>query len=207
MQLLLIRHAQNDYNRTGRLAGRLAGVHLNEEGIRQARALGERLASVNLQALYSSPLERAVETALEIARHHPALELQIEEGISEVDVGKWAGQRLRQLARSRLWSIVQGYPSGAYFPAGEGIREMQARAVAVVERIALQHPYGRVAIVSHADVIKAIVAHYAGIHLDLFQRLTVAPASISIIHLHRRGPSIQCLNDISHYEGQSREGR
>lgn len=200
MELLLIRHAQNDYNRTGRLAGRLADVHLNEEGIKQARALGERLASVNLQALYSSPLERAIETAQEVAKHHPGLELQIEENLSEVNVGTWAGQRLRQLARSRLWSIVQSYPSGAYFPAGEGIREMQARAVATIERIAMQHPYGKVAIVSHADVIKAIVAHYAGIHLDLFQRLTVAPASISIIHLYRRGPSIQCLNDISHYQ-------
>ena len=202
-RLFLIRHAQNDWVRTGRLAGRTPGVHLNEEGRQQAEALGRRLAAAELQAVYSSPLERAIETAQAILKHHPHLELQIEEGIREVDFGKWTGRRLRQLARTRLWQTVQRTPSRARFPGGESIREMQMRVVEALERIAGQHPGGRIVIVSHSDVIKSVVAHYAGMHLDMFQRLIISPASLSIIALHRTGPRIVRVNDISHYECQT----
>lgn len=198
--LFLIRHAQNEWVRTGRLAGWTPGVHLNEEGQQQAAALGERLATAKLQAVYSSPLERAVETAQAVLAHYPEMELQINEGVGEVQFGKWTGERLRKLRRKRLWNAVQHTPSRARFPAGETIREMQYRAVSALEDIAQQHPGGRIAVFSHSDVIKAIIAHYAGIHLDLFQRLMISPASISIIALHRQGSAIVRMNDTYHIE-------
>jgi len=202
---VLIRHAQNDWVKTGRLAGWTPGVHLNEEGRRQAEALGERLASAKLQAVYSSPLERAVETAEAVVKHYPGLTVQIEEGVGEVAFGGWTGERLRKLRRRRLWDIVQNYPSGARFPEGESFRETQNRVIDALERIAQQHPGGKVAVVSHSDVIKLAVAYYAGIHLDLFQRLIISPASISIIGLSRMGPRIIRLNDTAHYEQARRD--
>lgn len=199
-QYLLIRHAQNEWVRTGRLAGWTPEVHLNEEGRSQAEALGERLAGAKLTAIYSSPLVRARETADAIANHYPKLDVQIEEGIGEVDYGDWTGKRLRQLARKRMWRVVQSFPSAARFPHGESLYEMQTRVVQSLERLGSVHPGGRVAVVAHADVLKAAVAHYAGIHLDLFQRLVIAPASISIVDVHRYGPRIIRLNDTNHYD-------
>ena len=198
-RLLLIRHAQNDFVRTGKLAGRTPDVHLNEEGERQAAALGRRLADKKLAAIYSSSLERAVETATAIADHHDGLAVQIEDGVIEVDFGSWAGQRLRQLARTRLWKVVQGFPSGARFPGGESFFEVQARIVSTLERLAAPHT-GNIVIVSHADVLKMAIAHYAGIHLDMFQRIEIAPASISIVDLNRYGPRLVRLNDTAHYD-------
>lgn len=199
-QLLLIRHAENDYVRSGKLAGWTPGVHLNDEGKRQAEALGQRLAAAGLRAIYSSPLERAVETAQAIVSHCAGLEIQIEEDIGEVRYGDWTGQRLRQLVRTRLWQVVQHCPSRARFPKGESIREMQARAVGAIERIAECHRGVTVAVISHGDVIKAIVAHYSGMPLDLFQRIVIAPASVSIIGVHRAWANIVCLNDTNHYD-------
>ena len=199
-QLLLIRHAQNDWVRAGRLAGWTPGVHLNEEGHRQAEALGKRLAPAKLQAVYSSPLERAIETAQAIVKHHPDIELQIERGLGEVDFGRWTGKRLRWLARTRLWKVVQTFPSRARFPDGESLQEMQTRVVGTLEQIASKHLGSTIVIVSHSDVLKAVIAHYLGMHLDLFQRIVVSPASLSIIALHNMGPRIVRLNDISHYE-------
>jgi probable phosphomutase (TIGR03848 family) len=198
--LLLIRHAQNEWVRTGKLAGWTPGVHLNEEGQKQAELLGKRLASAKLQAVYSSPLERAVETAQAVLSHYPNLELQIEQDVGEVDFGKWTGKRLQQLARTRLWKVVQGYPSGARFPDGESFREMQFRVVSALEGIAARYPTAVVAVVSHSDVIKAVVAHYTGMHLDLFQRIIISPASVSVIGLGRMGPRIIKINDTSHYD-------
>lgn len=198
-RLVLVRHAQNDWVRTGKLAGRTPGVHLNDEGKRQAEALGGRFADKKIAAIYSSPLERAVETAEAVAAHHSDLGVLLEEGVAEADFGQWAGQRLRKLSRTRLWGVVQHYPSGAQFPQGETIRAMQARAVDALERIAGAHT-GNVIVVSHADILKAVIAHYAGTHLDLFQRIDIAPASISIIDLGRFGPRIVRLNDTCHYD-------
>ena len=183
-----------------------AGVHLNDEGLQQARALGERLAAANLQAVYSSPLERAVETAQQVVKHYPGLDIQIDEGVGEVKFGEWTGSRLRKLRRKRLWDVVQHYPSGARFPQGESIREMQSRVVGALEEIARQHPGQRVAVVSHSDVIKAALAHYAGTHLDLFQRFVVSPASISMVALGRMGPHIIRVNDTCHYERRQEDG-
>jgi probable phosphoglycerate mutase len=180
-------------------------VHLNDEGRRQAEALGTRLASIKLTAIYSSPLERAIETAQYVAAPHPKLDVFIENDIGEVHYGEWNGKRLKRLARTRLWEIVQTAPSVARFPGGESIREMQARVVGAVERIQMTHQDGNVALISHSDVISVIIAYYAGMHLDLYQRLVIWPASLSIIVLHDGRPKIISVNDTSHY-AQSDEG-
>jgi probable phosphoglycerate mutase len=128
------------------------------------------------------------------------LEVRIHRGIGEVDFGDWQGKRLRKLARTRLWQVVQKYPSGAQFPSGESFLAMQFRVVNALEEIASQNPHGLVVIVSHSDVIKVMMAYYIGMHLDLFQRLIIAPASISIVALGRMGPRIVNLNDTAHLE-------
>ncbi|GAB4535786.1 MAG: histidine phosphatase family protein [Anaerolineae bacterium] len=194
--LLLVRHALNDWV-GDRLAGWTPDIHLNDKGRGQAEALAQRLADKPLAAVYSSPLERAVETASIIARPHN-LEVQIREGVGEVRYGKWTGQSLKELAKEDAWRVVQFYPSGAYFPDGEGIREMQARAVAELDSIAAAHPSETVLVVSHADVIKASLAHYAGLHLDMFQRLVISPASLSVVAFTDMGPRLVCLNDTAH---------
>lgn len=198
--IVLVRHAENDWVRSGKLAGWTPGVHLNEEGRRQANLLGERLASSRLDVVYSSPLERAVETAESILSHYPGKTLCIEEMIGEAHYGDWTGESLRKLSRTRLWGVVQHQPSQARFPGGESIQEMQTRAVSAIDRIATEHPHRIVVAVSHGDVIKSIVAHYAGMHLDMFQRLVIAPASISIIHLGEHGPAVARINDTNHYD-------
>ncbi len=196
-QLLLIRHAVNDWVGSNRLAGWTPGVHLNEEGRRQAEALAQRLAGVKLKAIYSSPLERTLETAEIIARPHN-LPVRLREGIGEAHYGEWTGQKIEDLAKTDLWRVVQFHPSGARFPGGEALREMQARAVAEIDAMCHDHPDDMVVVVSHADVIKAIIAHYIGMHLDLFQRLAVSPASLSILAFSKMGPRLVRLNDTSH---------
>lgn len=196
-QLLLIRHAVNDWVGTNRLAGWTRGVHLNEEGRRQAEALAQRLARVELKAIYSSPLERTMETAEIIAQPH-GLPIRIREDIGEARYGEWTGQKIEDLAKTDLWQVVQFHPSGARFPEGEALREMQTRAVAEIDAVCADHPEDMIAVVSHSDVIKAIIAHYVGLHLDLFQRLVISPASLSILIFGKMGPRLVRLNDTSH---------
>lgn len=197
-ELFLIRHAENNWVSTGRLAGWTPGVHLNAHGRLQAQALGERLAAMRLAAIYASPLERAVETADAIAAPYPGLAVQLLDGVGEVRFGQWEGKSLSKLRRQPLWSAVQSYPSRVAFPGGETFRQAQARAVEAIEQLAARHPQQRVAVVSHSDVIKLILAHFLGLHLDLFQRIEVAPASLSLLHLAADRPTIRCINDTSH---------
>lgn len=195
MQLMLVRHAKNDWVGE-RLAGWTPGVHLNDKGRQQAKALGARLAHLPITAIYSSPLERAVETAQAIAAHHN-LKVRVLEAIGETRFGEWTGASLKELSKTELWPVVQVYPSGARFPGGESLRETQARTVAALD--ALRDAYTEktdvVVVVSHADVIKAAVAHYVGLHLDLFQRLVISPASLSVVQFSKSGPRLVCLND------------
>jgi probable phosphoglycerate mutase len=195
MQLLLVRHAENDWV-GDRLAGWTPGVHLNDKGHQQAKALGERLAHLPIATIHSSPLERAVETAQAIAIHHD-LKVQILEGVGETRYGEWTGASLKELAKTELWPVVQVYPSGARFPGGESLRETQARAVAALDALREAHPAETdvVVVVSHADIIKAAVAHYVGLHLDLFQRLVINPASLNVIQFSKFGPRLVCLNN------------
>lgn len=191
--LLLIRHALTQA--TGRrLSGRTPGIHLSEEGRRQAAQLAERLAAVPLAAVYASPLERCLETAEAVASSR-GLDVQRVPGLSEVDYGRWTGRSMPQLVRTTLWKKVQQTPSAVTFPEGEGLIDAQRRSVAALEEIAGRHPRSIVAVVSHADVIRLALAHYAGLHVDLFQRLIVSPASVSAIGLGDRIPRIIRMND------------
>ncbi len=197
--LVLIRHATNDWVHKGLLAGWTPGVHLNEDGRVQAKALGERLAAAEFDAIYSSPLERALETAEAVAAPH-GLDVRIHEGIGEVQYGKWNGRSLRELVKQPLWRSVQIYPSGTRFPNGETIGEMQARVMNALDEIRAAHPNGIVAVVAHADVIKAAVAYYVGVPLDLFQRLVISPASVTVIGFSHFGPRLLTMNDAGELE-------
>ena len=196
--ILLIRHAVNDFVKTGKLAGWLPEVHLNDEGKAQADALGQRMAEAPIKHLYASPLERTMETAEAIRQHHPHLEIKHIDGIGEVRYGDWEGQEIARLAKSKMWQVVQEYPSRAYFPNGETMREAQMRAVNAVEALAIDHPRDMAAVVTHADLIKMVLAHYLGMHLDNFQRIVISPASISSLMLGYGRPYIATMNDMAH---------
>jgi probable phosphomutase (TIGR03848 family) len=197
-RFLLVRHAINEWVRTGKLAGWTPEVHLNNEGKIQAKVLGERLAAVKLEAVYSSPLVRCVETAEAIATHHENLAVTVEEGIGEVRYGKWQGAKLRRLAQRKEWYTVQHFPTRMMFPEGETMRGAQARAVDTIEHLRTVHPKGNVVVAGHSDVIKMILAHYLGMHLDMFQRIAISPASLSILSLGSNRPMIENINDTSH---------
>lgn len=192
MNLLLIRHAVNDWV-GDRLAGWTPGVHLNNEGQAQAATLVQRLADVPLAAVYSSPLERTLETARPLAQAH-GLTIQVRAGLGEAQYGDWTGRSLKELKDDKMWPVVQVYPSGARFPGGESMREVQARIVADLDTIRDAHPDQTVAVVSHSDPIKMAVAHYTGLALDLFQRITIDPASVTAFLFTQYGPRLICLN-------------
>lgn len=191
--VLLVRHGQTPT--TGaRLPGRAPGLHLADEGRRQAEAVARRLAALRRPAaVYASPLERARETAAPIARAH-GLDVRIDRDLADCDTGTWTGRSLGALRRRKEWAVVQRYPSGFRFPGGESFVEMLARMVAVLARMVERHGSGTVVAVSHADPIKAAVAHALGLHLDHFQRIAVAPASVTAIAYHREGPTVLTVN-------------
>jgi len=197
-QILLVRHAVNDFVKTGRLAGWTPGVHLNDEGKAQAEALGRRLAEAPIDYLYASPLERTMETAEAIQQFHPDLPIQAHSGIGEVRYGDWEGASIAALQSRKMWHVVQHTPSRAYFPNGETMRGVQERAVNAVEELVARHPRALVVVVSHADLIKMVVAHYMGTHLDNFQRIVISPASISTLMLSYGRPYVVTVNDIAH---------
>jgi probable phosphomutase (TIGR03848 family) len=176
-----------------KLSGWIPGIHLTDEGRAQAEAAAGMLASVPFKAIYSSPIDRTMETAAPIARLH-GLEIVQAPSLGEVEYGKWSNRTFKTLVRTKLWEKVQRYPSGVRFPEGETLREVQARAVEEVESIAARHRKQIVCCVSHADVIRLLAAHYLGVHIDLFQRLTVAPASVSVIALNDGRPMVISLN-------------
>ena len=196
--LLLIRHGENEYVKEGRLAGRMPAVHLNEKGHKQAQALAEKLAGSAIKAVYSSPLERAVETAEPIAR---ALALSVIQrpGLLEVDFGDWQDQTLKSLRRLKLWKSVVSSPSRATFPKGESFYQAQYRMVQEISQILTEHnEKDWIVCVSHGDMIKLAVAYFIGLPMDMFQRLQIAPASITALSLNETGSHLLTLNyDIS----------
>ncbi|MBZ0307053.1 MAG: MSMEG_4193 family putative phosphomutase [Anaerolineae bacterium] len=197
-KLLLIRHATNEWVKTGKLAGWTTGVHLNDYGKLQAQAVGSRLATTKIHAIYSSPLERTMETADAIIQHHPKLFIQTLDDIGEVRYGQWEGAELKKLSRQKLWRYVQFVPSRVRFPDGETMRGAQMRAVNALENLCITHPGQTVVVVSHSDVIKMMVAYYLGMHLDLFQRIVISPASLTVLSMGAGMPFIECVNDTSH---------
>ena len=197
--ILLIRHGENEYTRTGKLAGWTSGVSLNAAGKKQAQALVERLKPVPIKHIYSSPLERARETAAPLAEAR-GLKVTVREGLGEVRYGRWTGQSLKRLARTKLWRVVQGLPSAMQFPEGETMRGAQLRLVDELEQIARAHLKDVVAVVSHSDPIKLAVAFYLGIPLDLFQRLQIQTCSVTVLRLGQGQPSLVKLNDTGPFE-------
>ena len=192
-RLVLVRHAVTAH--TGpRLSGRLPGIDLSDEGVRQAEAVAQRLADVPVVAVYASPIERTTQTALRIAARH-GLTPRALPGVTEADYGEWTGGEIAELAKTDEWGVVQRSPSRARFPGGESIREMQARTVAALEQVVSDHPHANVVVVSHADPIKSAIAHFTGVHLDLFQRIHVSPASVTVLEIHAQGCALVKCND------------
>lgn len=205
MLLLLVRHALTPI--TGvRLAGWLPDVHLSDEGRKEAEMLAQRLGPLTLAAVYSSPLDRAVETARPTARSK-RLRIRMRPELGEVRYGAWEGRRLDALAKTKLWRRVIARPSEVRFPEGETIRETQARAIDGIERIRASHDGQAVAVFTHADIIRLLLAHYAGVHIDLYQRIAVGTASVSAVWLGAGGPRIVKVNDTGSLAGLAPPGR
>lgn len=191
--VLLVRHGQTPT--TGKvLPGRAAGLHLADEGREQANIAGIRIGELGgVHAVYSSPLERAKETAAPIA-HAVGLRVRTERGLTECDFGDWTGKQLKSLMKLPEWGTVQRAPSTFRFPNGESFTEMQTRMVSTLDRLRQRHPGGTIVCVSHADTIKAAVAHALGTHIDLFQRIVISPASVSALTWHVGGPVVLAVN-------------
>lgn len=189
-----VRHGLTSH--TGhKLSGWLPDVHLSDEGLDQVKAVAERLEKVPFKAIYSSPIERTRETADAIAERHK-LEVEVTPDLGEVHYGRWTNRSFKTLVRTKLWATLQSFPSAARFPDGETLRAVQSRAVDEVERIRSRHPKRMVCCVSHADVIKLIAAHYMGLHIDFFQRISIAPASVTVISVSDEGPRLLALNAL-----------
>jgi len=192
--LLLIRHGENDFVKQNRLPGRLPGIHLNEHGQAQAAALADSLKKLPIKAVYASPLERAVETATPLAQAL-GLEIQLRPGLLDTHVGEWEGQLLKNLRKLPVWKQVQKQPSAVRFPGGESFLELQERLVTEIELIRRAHkPKELVAVVFHCDPIKLVLAHYIGLPLDGFQKLGVAPGSVSVLMLGKSAGLLAALN-------------
>ena len=191
--VLLVRHGQTPT--TGKLLpGRAPGLHLADTGIEQAHRAAERIAALTkVDAIYSSPLERARETAAPIAAAC-GLKTRIDKGLLECDFGDWTGAELKNLMKLPEWNTVQRAPSTFTFPGGESFTAMQNRIVGAIDRLRAAHPGGTIVCVSHADPIKAAVAHAMGTHIDLFQRIVIGTCSISAVAYGMGAPVVLTVN-------------
>lgn len=191
--VLLVRHGQTPT--TGKLLpGRAAGLHLADAGVAQAERAAARIAELDrVDAVYASPLERARETAAPIAAAR-GMKVRVDKGLLECEFGKWTGAELKKLMKLPEWQTVQRAPSTFTFPDGESFTAMQARIVGAIDRLRTAHPGGVIVCVSHADPIKAAVAHAMGTHLDLFQRIVISTCSVSAIAYSAGGPVVLTVN-------------
>lgn len=197
--LLLIRHGDNDVIRT-RIAGRIPGVHLNPNGLRQAKTLAQNLAQAPLTAIYSSPLERAIETAEPLAAGHH-LEIMIHPGLIEVDYGRLQGRTYKQLQRMQVWKLVHERPSAVQFPGGESIIAVMERIVTTLNGLTQQYDErSLIACVTHGDLIRIAVAHYLGLPLDEYPCFSISTASITTLALGESRPRLLNLNQVSSLE-------
>jgi len=198
MILVLVRHGMTPV--TGKkLTGWLPGISLSAEGIAQARHAGDRLAGAPLKGIYSSPLERCTETAGLIAESH-SLTVQTRDDLGEVHYGDWQGKSLKMLYRSKLWSELKSRPGDFRFPKGETIREAQTRGIGAIEALRSRHKDKVVLVCSHADMIRLIVAGYLGMGIDLYSRISIAPASVTTLVLGDSTPHLVVLGDTGSYE-------
>jgi probable phosphomutase (TIGR03848 family) len=221
--LILARHGRTSANVSGVLAGRTRGVHLDDTGKQQAQAAGQRLSSLPLAAVVTSPLERCRETSkaiLAAQEGQPAVSTerarQTDKNLTECDYGEWQGRALKTLAKEPLWKTVQAHPSAVQFPGGEAMTAMSSRAVGAVrrwdEKVEAEHgPHAVWVAVSHGDVIKAVLADALGLHLDAFQRIVVDPASLSVIRYTPGRPFVVTMNttagDLSHLRPPAKKRR
>lgn len=194
--VLLVRHGRTGANASGVLAGQSPGVFLDDHGREQAAALGQRLADVPFDTLVSSPLDRTMETADLLLSGRGDVDRWTDDRFVECDYGDWTGRKLSELAKEPHWRVVQSHASAAAFPGGESLREVQHRAVEAVRdwntELGSDATY---VVVSHGDVIKAILADALGIHLDQFQRIQVDPASLSVVRYTDLRPFVERMND------------
>jgi probable phosphomutase (TIGR03848 family) len=191
--VFLIRHGLTEHTGT-RLYGRTAGIHLSDLGIAQAESLVERFRGVRLTAIEASPLERCIETATPLATAQ-GLPVRTRDDLIEMDAGSWTNRTLAGLSRTKLWRRIQQVPSQVAFPGGEPFASANARLVLALSEVAARHPRGRVALVTHSDPIRMLIAHVAGAHLDLFQRIVVDTASVSVVALGEGAPRLLLTND------------
>ncbi len=215
--VVLLRHGRTTANASGVLAGRTPGVRLDDHGRGQAVRAGDRLAGVPVVKLVTSPLERCKQTSkFVLAAQADQPPMLTERGITECDYGDWQGRTLKELAKEPLWRTVQAHPSAAAFPGGESMATMQARAVEAVRRhdalVEAEHgPHAVWVAVSHGDIIKSVLADALGMHLDLFQRISVDPASLSIIRYTEHRPYVLASNthegDLSWLKPPAKKGR
>jgi probable phosphomutase (TIGR03848 family) len=197
--VVLLRHGRSTANTAHVLAGRSRGVHLDDVGRGQAERAAERLAGTRLARIVTSPLERCRETARPLTKVHPDVRLSTDRGLVEVDYGEWTGRTLKELAKEKLWRVVQAQPSAATFPEGESLAAMSARVTSAVRRLdaeveAEHGPHAVWVAVSHGDPIKAVLADALGMHLDAFQRLHVEPASLSVVRYTPERPFVLMSN-------------
>jgi probable phosphomutase (TIGR03848 family) len=198
MTVILLRHGRSTSNTAHVLAGRSEGVDLDDKGREQATGLIDRLAELPIRAVICSPLLRCRRTVEPLAEAL-GLEPVVDERLSEVDYGEWTGSKIADLTKEPLWAVVQAHPSAAVFPGGEGLAQVQTRAVAAVRdhdrRLADQHGGDALWVAcTHGDVIKAVVADALGLHLDSFQRVTADPASMSVIRYTQLRPFVMHVN-------------
>jgi probable phosphomutase (TIGR03848 family) len=198
MTVILLRHARSTSNTAHILAGRSEGVDLDDKGRQQAAELIARIGELPIRAAVCSPLLRCRRTVQPLADKLGVAPI-VDERFFEVDYGQWTGRKIADLAKEPLWAVVQAHPSAAVFPGGEGLAQVQARAVAAVRdhdaRLAEQHGGDALWLAcTHGDVIKAVVADALGLHLDGFQRITADPASMSVISYARLRPLVLHIN-------------
>lgn len=192
--IFLIRHGENEFVRTGRMAGRLPNVHLNQHGKQQARNLGENLCKFPITAIYSSPLERAIETAepLSVLMSLPIIS---NEGFLETNIGDWTGQEVKTIRKLKEWKTVTNYPSRFQFPNGESFLECQNRLVAQVENlIKLHNDKEIISIFLHADPIKLLTSYYLGMSIDNFQKISCDTGSVTIWNISPGNANLIKLN-------------
>jgi len=183
---VLVRHGQNEWVKKQLLAGRLPNVHLDEEGLAQARAAAEKLSPTGAARVISSPLERCVETANPIAARLN-IPVEVDDALLEIDYGSWQGRPLKELKKEKEWPLVLRSPGRARFPSGETFRDAQRRVVDLIDRLWREDNSGRFVLVSHGDLIKLALAHFMGLGIDQFQCLYVAPGSISAFAVDEGG--------------------
>lgn len=198
MQIVLIRHAHSQANARGVLSGRLPNISLSEKGVKQSQELAARLGVFPIAQMRISPMQRCHETISPWLATLPPTSQKLlitDENLTEVDYGSWSGKKLSVLSRHKLWKTVQGNPSAMYFPQGEGLAHMQQRAMKAVHESLDSKRKGAAVLVSHGDVIKAIVANALGMHLDDFQRIVIDPASVTILDYSHGTARLTLLND------------